>query len=553
MRVPREWLDVAPLVAAFVLLVSVLRGFWARVAHPYDLEWMEGGMLAHAWRLVHGLPLYPEPGPDWVPYVYPPGYPALLALLSPVFGLDYGLGRAVSVGSTLAICAALATAMGRRGSWPVGIAVAACWLGCWRAAGGFYDLVRPDALGTALLAWSIVFALERWRWAPVVSGLLLALGFTVKHHSAAFGFPIVLIFLLRDGLRPAVRFAVASAVPAGLFTLVMQLATEGRFLTYLLAVPASHPMDVDRMWPGTPGELGHWLVPGMLLGTAWLLAETSTHRSAVPAPALFALPSLFGLALAALAAYNPEVRGVEMPPTPVLALSAACIGAGFGAGLTMLLTLGMAGAHPPPVRWWGPFLLGAVALGVATLMRGHYGGFLNVLIPAHLAICLGFGWAVLGLRQAFPGPPMTAVTAGALLLSIVWIGVRLEVDAIVPSQADREAGDEVVARLAQCPPGPIFSPYAAWMPVQAGREPSAHLIALWDLDHARGPWKDAKAKLQDAARSHHWSCVLHGGRQPTAFGIEQNYRVDTKLSLPSRALMPKTGWRVRPESVLVPR
>ena len=32
------------------------------------------GLAAAAAFLAHGLPLYVEPGPDFVPYIYPPGY-----------------------------------------------------------------------------------------------------------------------------------------------------------------------------------------------------------------------------------------------------------------------------------------------------------------------------------------------------------------------------------------------------------------------------------------------------------------------------------------------
>ena len=316
--------DLLPAAAGLLLAGRVLVGFWGRLWHPFDLEWMEGGMLGHAWRLAHGLPIFTAPSPDWLPYVYPPGYPWLLSLLSRAGTLDYTLGRSVSVFSALTICAILTAIFARRGQIAVGFVVAACWLGCFRAAGAFYDLVRPDSLGTALLAASLLAALERRRYAPEIAGALLAVAFTVKHHSAAFGFPIVLLLWLREGRGAALRFALCSALPAGLFTLVLQVATGGHFLDYLIAVPASHPMDVPRMWPGVPGELGNWLLPGMVLATGWLLAELAVQRPSVPTPALFALPSLFGLALAGLAAARPEVRGVDMPPVPILAIAAGC-------------------------------------------------------------------------------------------------------------------------------------------------------------------------------------------------------------------------------------
>lgn len=555
---PARWMiDLVPAVAALSIAADVLRGFLARRTHPFDLEWMEGGMLAHAWRLAHGLPLYPEPGPDWIPYVYPPGYAGLLALLSPVFGLDYPLGRTVSILGTLAAAGTVIWLAARRAEPWAGWIAAACFLGCWRASGGFYDLVRPDGLGTALLALTVAVALERRRWTPEVAGLVLCLAFVVKHHAAAFGFPLVFALWLRDGWRVAARFGLAAAVPAGLFTLVMELRTDGRFLEYLLGVPGSHPIDSARIVPGMPGELGSWLFPSVVAGALWFVGTLSTFRYGVPAPLLLGLPTVFAVGAAGLAWWMPEARGIAMPPFAVTAGTAACIGAGLGAGLTHLVA---ARTTPAPIgstrddvrRWWTAFALGGTALVVSTLMRGHYGGFMNVLMPAHLAICLGLAWVVVDVRRRWPGLPSTVGTAVLLLVQVVWIAVQLEVDEILPAPGDREAGERMVERLKACPEGPIFSPYAPWLPVQAGREPGPHLIAIWDIDHD-GPFRSGVRAISAAAKAHRWPCVVHGGRQPLGFGVEGSYRKGETFPMGSKEMMPKTGWRVRPSTLLVPK
>jgi len=100
-------LVVALVVAALPALVQLgwhLRIFAGRAGFPLDLEWMEGGMLVHAQRLAAGQGIYVKPTLDFVPYLYTPLYPALLALLSLVFPLGYLLGRVVSL---LALFAAL--------------------------------------------------------------------------------------------------------------------------------------------------------------------------------------------------------------------------------------------------------------------------------------------------------------------------------------------------------------------------------------------------------------------------------------------------------------
>ena len=66
------------------LLVYAIAG---RVSYPYDLEWMEGGMLHHALRIQEGHSLYAPPSIDFIPYLYTPLYPTLLALFGNAFGL----------------------------------------------------------------------------------------------------------------------------------------------------------------------------------------------------------------------------------------------------------------------------------------------------------------------------------------------------------------------------------------------------------------------------------------------------------------------------------
>ena len=75
------WLALAlPALYQITLLANAIAH---RVAYPYDLEWMEGGMLHHALRIQQGQGIYNPPSIDFIPYLYTPLYPALLAM----FGL----------------------------------------------------------------------------------------------------------------------------------------------------------------------------------------------------------------------------------------------------------------------------------------------------------------------------------------------------------------------------------------------------------------------------------------------------------------------------------
>ena len=72
---------------------------------------------------------------------------------------------------------------------------------------------------------------------------------------------------------------------------------------------------------------------------------------------------------------------------------------------------------------------------------------------------------------------------------------------------DIEAGDRLIARLKKIEK-PVFSPHAPWYPVLAGHPPSAHLIALWDIDHEGGPFEDSVSVIELAIEQQKFGAIL---------------------------------------------
>ena len=123
MRLACAALFVLAAAYAVVLAFVILN----RMTWPYEIEWMEGGMLMHAVRVRLGEGIYVEPSASFVPYFYTPLYPLVVAgLASAGLPLGFGLGRAVSaVRDARHACAVLyarsARARGAAGagaSWP---------------------------------------------------------------------------------------------------------------------------------------------------------------------------------------------------------------------------------------------------------------------------------------------------------------------------------------------------------------------------------------------------------------------------------------------------
>ena len=58
---PRWWPDLLPAIGGVFVLQLFVWQFALRVGYPFDLEWMEGGMLLHADRVLKGEGIYVPP------------------------------------------------------------------------------------------------------------------------------------------------------------------------------------------------------------------------------------------------------------------------------------------------------------------------------------------------------------------------------------------------------------------------------------------------------------------------------------------------------------
>ncbi len=591
---------IAPLLLAVWMIGDVLETMLKRLPYPYDLEWMEGGVLVHAWRLQHLKQIYVVPDPEFIPMIYPPGYPALVAFLGLFTGLSHSVGRFVSGSATIFACLAIVWFLNRRFRDPIaGFLGAAVYLGTYQRSGSFMDMVRPDALFVALSAWAVVLGLERDPKHHRNAGLLIFLAFTVKHNAALFGFPIALAIWSRGSWRDAARFGAWSAIPALVYLGFMEWWTGGLFLTWILEVPNSHPIVEPRVFPGSIREMANAMPIVLGAGAAWL----------VLAPARFTphLNRYLGLAVAiggVAAGYVfltdlPRVNGISQPDEGMAVIAyaffgAACITAlvvpmGITAagrfrhrGLQVMLAIGFAIGNlgiitqadlwqlvlPAFVGFFvvasllgdrsdrsTAFMYGAsivvTAWGMAALMRGHHGGFTNVYMILHWTMSLAFAVILADTVRSVPGKlglPLVAIWASAQLF---YAASNFGDSHYEPNDEDWRAGDEVVDALIDVE-GPVLSPFAPWIPYQAGHEPSWHLISLWDIRHRKGPFADRVQVLSEAVRNHYWGAILESGdRSGVGLGVRQHYREARTFDWPRQVLMPKAGWKQRPRVLWV--
>ena len=258
------------LTGLWVLALAV--GFALRIGFALELEWMEGGSLHQALRLQQGLPIYPEPSAEFVPFLYTPLYPAVLAALGLVVPLGYALGRAVSVLAVVAVGLGLWRLVGREGK-PRAHQAAAVGLWCAGYVFSFrwYDVARADSLFLALLLWGLLL-LRDARGRPrraALAGLLVALAFWTKQTAA--------VFVLASGLaalwiapRQWLWYAGVIAVVDGGGVLLGQRLTDGQLWRYIYELHQGHAFNSERFTRKTWGMFLHAapLLAALLAGLA---------------------------------------------------------------------------------------------------------------------------------------------------------------------------------------------------------------------------------------------------------------------------------------------
>lgn len=213
-KVPRGLVrgGIAALAGVNFLLLAALVA--SHLRSPFENEIMEFAVLQHAARFLHGLPIYPPPGPDFVALAYNPLYYVIAAPFLATLGENLFALRLLSLIAYAACLVVVFLAVRdrtRSGWW--GLVAAGLFAGAYKAMDAYLDTAHTDGwmlLCLLLGAWT----LDRARGAAGRLGgtLLLVLAFWFKQHGALFALGGVAFLTLRDGWR--------RAVPAWLLLLV---------------------------------------------------------------------------------------------------------------------------------------------------------------------------------------------------------------------------------------------------------------------------------------------------------------------------------------------
>ncbi len=279
-----------------------------RIDYPFDLEWIEGGLLDHVVRIKAGSPLYQAPDVDYVPCLYAPLYMRIVGLFPYLASSPYWIGRMISMLSILStgVLVYFAAARVARSAW-LGLLVSLCALGGALFAGDWFDLFRVDSLFVLLALASFVLLDRHGERAPglVAAGALLA-GTVFAKQAGAFLVIAALAWMLLSPGPPVARRVVRCAWVGlgGLIVTTVVVAIEtadsgALWIQYFVGQLDNYPVKwnlfvkaLGRDVLATPGVVLVW---GAVIGIASL--ATREVRSLYREPMVVAGVSLTAIAV----------------------------------------------------------------------------------------------------------------------------------------------------------------------------------------------------------------------------------------------------------------
>ncbi|HEX4354628.1 MAG TPA: glycosyltransferase family 39 protein, partial [Polyangiales bacterium] len=238
-----------------------------RVASPWPLEWMEGASLEHAWRLLHGRPIYAAPSGEFIPFIYPPLAYVPFAFAIELFGPTLIAGRVVSVLALAVSLFALARAATRLADREAGFLAAGLYALGYGYSGGFLDVVRVDGVFMAI----VIVATERLCAGRDRSALMLfALSCFAKQHGLFF-FAAACAFTLIEHGRARWSSVIAASTLLALTFAALECWSGGWFGRYVIAVPRAHALSPTLLVSFLAIDLGVYLpvLSGLALFALW--------------------------------------------------------------------------------------------------------------------------------------------------------------------------------------------------------------------------------------------------------------------------------------------
>ena len=471
-------------------LLAYLFVAFSRMGYPFELEWLEGGMVDHVRRVLEGSPIYAKPSIEFVSFLYPPLYYEAAAVFAGVLGPGFWPLRLLSFLSSIGVFVLLLQIVRREtGSVFAGGVAVGVFAATYDRVGGWFDIARLDSFYLMLLLAGIFVLLSfRSAWGAAAAGLLFSAAFLTKQSALVIVAPL-LIYLVVAELRRAPWFAGAVALGMGGGTVLLDRVSGGWFHYYCFYLPSRHP----RLDGGLTAFFTVDLLPALPLATVVAVYYVAIRLRGPGARARFFFPFL----------------------------AAGMIGSSW-------LVRNMVGAEV------NNLLPAFAAVALLAALGLHE---LRLRAQAREAIV----WRRVALAAEI-----------ALLAQLAFLAYDPRTH--IPTLADRAAGEKLVARLQAIPGeifAPHHG-YLARLAGKRGYAHTLAMDNLF-LDDDGPARRDLEAEMRKALADKTFAAVLLESDGRYGVAILNSYDAREALFDDPGVFWPVTGGRLRPEALCLPK
>jgi hypothetical protein len=517
--------------ALHVVLLLIVA--FSRATYAFDVEWMEGGELTHAVRLLQGEAIYARPSYEFTAFFYPPGYPGVVAALAHGFGdVSYALGRGVSIVATLITLGLLYVVVRRGTEARFALLAVALYAALDRVSGTFSTVARPDALAYAF-AFAAATLARYGRQTPsaVAAALFGVAAAYTKQTTVVFDLGIA-AWLLWNDRRRGVIYSVILTILGGAIAWALDRSTEGYFWFYVVSGHQHHAF----FWSNALFYFYRdllFLAPVLLLApVAWGVAfrKIPWWALGVLVTAAFIERALrlghpAQMYFREIAYESPHVLLLLPPLLIALLLGRAALG---GRSSTSVLD----------GYWMWLFVLSLIAgaLGHAT-QWAYKNAFMPVTLFGSVFVCLA----------AHDLWKRNSLAAGCVALGVglQFIALADDPSSRLPSAEDHRRVEVLRERLADISGDTLVLAHPL-LTYELSGQVHFHQMSLSDVAQ-QGGVKD----FERAVASHRWSAIVtdEGDGIGAPAIVHRHYRLVERLDGPGM----KTGVRVRPAALWLPK
>lgn len=266
---------ISLLVLAGLFVLSFFYVSLMRINYPYELEWMEGGILQEIEQILSGGKLYVEPSLTFIPYIYGPVYFHVAAVFSYLFGENIFSMRLVSFLATIGIFVLLfLTIKKETNNHKAAFLTVGLFTATYSLSGYWFDLARVDMLFMFLLLagiYCVRFFENKWMW--ILGSTLLVLSIFTKQTSMFVVGAFLLALFIKNKKKGIIAGALTGLLGA-IGIIVMNVVYGKWYIYYLFELPKHHelqPRMSVNFWIGDIGIL--FVLFGLVVHVLWKMKK----------------------------------------------------------------------------------------------------------------------------------------------------------------------------------------------------------------------------------------------------------------------------------------